>query len=72
MQAFGQPIKGTTRKVSASKFLGRDDLEERIKINEKKITLLKDIMKTQQMTTGIDDRITHSTVTSCWIRERDK
>ena len=36
MQAFGQPIKGTTRKVSASKFLGRDDLEERIKINEKK------------------------------------
>ena len=53
MQAFGQPIKGTTRKVSASKFLGRDDLEERIKINEKKITLLKDIIKTQQMTTGM-------------------
>ena len=53
MQAFGQPIKGTTRKVSASKFLGRDNLEERIKINEKKITLLKDIIKTQQMTTGM-------------------
>jgi len=24
MTAFGQPIRGTTRKVAASKFLGRD------------------------------------------------
>ena len=53
MQAFGQPIRGTTRRVSASKFLGRDDLEKRVEINEKKITLLKNIIKTQAATTGM-------------------
>ena len=53
MRAFGQPIRGTTRRVSASKFLGREDLETRIKLNERKITILKNIIQTQQMTTGI-------------------
>ena len=53
MQAFGQPIRGTTRRVSASKFLGRDDIENRVQINEKKITLLKNIIKTQAATTGM-------------------
>ena len=53
MQAFGQPIRGTTRRVSASKFLGRDDLEKRISINEKKITLLKNIIQAQGIQTGV-------------------
>ena len=55
MQAFGLPIRGTTRKVSASKFLGRDDINElkkRVETNEKKITLLKNIIQTQSVTTG--------------------
>ena len=36
MTAFGQPIRGTTRKVAASKFLGRD-LAAAIEINARKI-----------------------------------
>ena len=49
MQAFGKPIRETTRKVSASKFLKRDDLEKRIEINARKITLLKNIIQAQQV-----------------------
>ena len=52
MRAFGKPIRGTTRKVSASKFLGKDDIEKRIEINARKITILKNIIQTQQMATG--------------------
>ena len=52
MRAFGQPIRGTTRRVSASKFLGRDDLEKRIEINARKITILKNIIQAQQVSTG--------------------
>ena len=33
MRAFGRPIRETTRRVSASKFLGRDELEKKIEIN---------------------------------------
>ena len=40
MTAFGQPIRGTTRRVAASKFLGRD-LAAAIEINARKITILK-------------------------------
>ena len=36
MTAFGQPIRGTTRKVAASKFFGRD-LAAAIEINARKI-----------------------------------
>ena len=53
MSRLGRTPRETTRRVSASKFLGRDDLETRIKVNERKITLLKNIIQTQQMTTGI-------------------
>jgi len=53
MRAFGKPIRGTTRKVSASKFLGKDDIEKRIEINARKITILKNIIQTQQMATGM-------------------
>ena len=52
MRAFGQPIRGTTRRVSASKFLGNDNLEKRIEINARKITILKNIIQAQQIATG--------------------
>ena len=53
MSRLGGTPRETTRRVSASKFLGRDDLENRVKLNEKKITILKNIIKTQQVTTGL-------------------
>ena len=53
MSRLGRTPRETTRRVSASKFLGREDLETRIKLNERKITILKNIIQTQQMTTGI-------------------
>ena len=40
MRAFGRPFRETTRRVSASKFLGKDDLEKRVEINARKITIL--------------------------------
>jgi len=52
MQAFGQPIRGTTRRVSASKFLGRDNIGEQVEINSRKITILKNIIQAQQIQTG--------------------
>ena len=52
MSTFGQPIKGTTRKVSASKFLGRD-LAAAVLINSRKITILKNIIQAQQIQTGV-------------------
>ena len=55
MRAFGRPIRETTRRVSASKFLGKDDLEKRVQINERKITILKNIIQAQQI--GIGDMI---------------
>ena len=51
MTAFGQPIRGTTRKVAASKFLGRD-LAAAIEINARKITILKNVIQAQQIQTG--------------------
>ena len=52
MTSFGQPIRGTTRRVSASKFLGRD-LTEAVEINSRKITILKNIIQAQQIQTGV-------------------
>ena len=52
MQAFGQPIRGTTRRVSASKFLGRENIGEQVEINSRKITILKNIIQAQQIQTG--------------------
>ena len=52
MRAFGQPIRGTTRRVSASKFLGKNNLEKRVEINERKITILKNIIQAQQIGIG--------------------
>ena len=52
MTAFGQPIRGTTRRVAASKFLGRD-LAAAVLINSRKITILKNIIQAQQIQTGV-------------------
>ena len=52
MTEFGQPIRGTTRRVSASKFLGRD-LAAEVEINSRKITILKNIIQAQQIQTGV-------------------
>ena len=52
MRAFGEPIRGTTRRVSASKFLGRDNIGEQVEINSRKITILKNIIQAQQIQTG--------------------
>ena len=40
MRAFGEPIRGTTRRISASKFLGKDDIGTQVAINARKITIL--------------------------------
>ena len=52
MRAFGRPFRETTRRVSASKFLGKDDLEKRVEINARKITILKNIIQAQQIGIG--------------------
>ena len=52
MEAFGKPFRETTRKVSASKFLGRDDIENKVEINARKITILKNIIQAQQVEVG--------------------
>ena len=52
MARMGRTPKETTRKVSASKFLGRDDIEQRIQNNSKKINLITRILKARRITTG--------------------
>ena len=52
MRAFGEPIRATTRRVSASKFLGRDDIGTQVAINARKITILKNVIQAQQIQTG--------------------
>ena len=52
MTRMGRTPRETTRKVSASKFLGIESLANAIQINSRKISILKDIIKTQQLQTG--------------------
>ena len=52
MARMGRTPKETTRKVSASKFLGREDIEQRIQNNSKKINLITRILKARRITTG--------------------
>ena len=52
MARMGRTPKETTRKVSASKFLGRDDIEQRIENNSKKINLITRVLKARRITTG--------------------
>ena len=52
MTRMGRTPRETTRKVSASKFLGIESLADAIQINSRKISILKDIIKTQRIQTG--------------------
>ena len=52
MRTFGEPIRGTTRRISASKFLGKDDIGTQVAINARKITILKNVIQAQQIQTG--------------------
>ena len=50
--AGSMPIRGTTRRVSASKFLGKDDLQTQVENNSKKITILRRIISARRIRTG--------------------
>ena len=53
MSRLGRTPRETTRRVSASKFLGRDDLATQVEINARKITILKNVIQAQQIQTGV-------------------
>ena len=52
MSRLGGTPRETTRRISPSKFLGRDNLENKININARKITILKNIIQAQKIQTG--------------------
>ena len=52
MTRMSRTPRETTRKVSASKFLGIEKLADAIQINSRKISILKDIIKAQRLQTG--------------------
>ena len=52
MSRLGGSPRETTRRVSASSFLGRDNIAKQVQLNSRKITILKNVIKAQQITTG--------------------
>ena len=52
MTRLGGTPRETTRRISASSFLGRDKLAEQVALNSRKITILKNVIQAQQITTG--------------------
>ncbi|MEC8553024.1 MAG: hypothetical protein VXY93_21195, partial [Pseudomonadota bacterium] len=52
MTRMGRTPRETTRKVSASKFLGIDNLATAIQVNARKISILKETIKAQRLQTG--------------------
>ena len=52
MTRMGRTPRETTRRISASKLLGRD-LAAAIEINARKITILKNVIQAQQIQTGV-------------------
>ena len=52
MTRLGGSPRETTRRVSASSFLGRDNIAKQVELNSRKITILKNVIKAQQITTG--------------------
>ena len=52
MTRMGRTPRETTRKVSASKFLGIESLADAIQINSRKISILKNIVKAQRLRTN--------------------
>ena len=53
MTRLGGTPRETTRRISASSFLGRDKLGEQVALNSRKITILKNVIKAQQIQTGV-------------------
>ena len=53
MTRLGGSPRETTRKVSASSFLGRDNIAAQVALNSRKITILKNVIQAQQVTTGV-------------------
>ena len=53
MTRLGGSPRETTRKVSASSFLGRDNIAAQVELNSRKITILKNVIQAQQVTTGV-------------------
>ena len=53
MTRLGGTPRETTRRVSASSFLGRDNLAKQVELNSRKITILKNVIQAQQITTGV-------------------
>ena len=52
MTRLGGTPRETTRRISASSFLGRDRLAEQVAINSRKITILKNVIQAQRVATG--------------------
>ena len=50
---LGGTPRETTRRVSASSFLGRDNLAKQVELNSRKITILKNVIQAPQITTGV-------------------
>ena len=53
MTRLGGTSRETTRKISASSFLGRDNIAAQVALNSRKITILKNVIQAQQVTTGV-------------------
>ena len=53
MTRMGRTPRETTRKVSASKFLGIESLANAIQINSRKISILKNIVKAQRLSIAL-------------------
>ena len=53
MTRLGGSPRETTRRISASSFLGRDNIAAQVELNSRKITILKNVIQAQQVTTGV-------------------
>ena len=56
MTAFGQPIRGTTRRVAASKFLQREN-KPTVEGNARKINLITNILSCLLYTSDAADEV---------------
>ena len=52
MTRLGGSPRETTRRISASSFLGRDNVAAQVELNSRKITILKNVIQAQRVTTG--------------------
>ena len=52
MSRLGGSPRETTRRISASSFLGRDNIAKQVALNSRKITILKNVIQAQRVTTG--------------------